>query len=428
MANVLLYPRFKAWAEDGTPLAAGKVYTYVTGTSTPATTYTNGGGATPNANPVILDSNGEADIWGAPATSYRILIKTSADVQVGQPIDNVAPITPSSTLLGNLNTNGYSIVSSGSNNITLTPGGSGAVVLDGLTWPTADGTNNQVIKTNGSGALSFVAAGTSLSADSSPQLSANLDFNTYNALFDNNTGIKDESGNEQLMFGTTASAVNYIKLSNAATGNNPTFLASGDDTNISMTFTPKGTGAIKLSGIAYPVADGTSGQVIVTNGSGTLSFSSAATAAFIQRQTATGTSVVTCSTALPVDDTIPQNTEGDEVITLAITPTSATNILTITCLIPIVSKSSSSGYITAAIFQDSTAGALASSVVWSSATTDRQALIIRHKMVAGTTSATTFKVRVGPNANTAYVLGDASGTRIFGGVAKVVMTIDETTP
>lgn len=54
--------------------------------------------------------------------------------------------------------------------------------------------------------------------------------------------INDTNGNESLLFSATASAVNEITLANAATGNAPVFSATGGDTNIGITFTPKGTG------------------------------------------------------------------------------------------------------------------------------------------------------------------------------------------
>ncbi len=57
---------------------------------------------------------------------------------------------------GDLDVNGNSIVSVSNGNIPITPNGSGKVILDGLSWPTSDGTANQVIKTDGSGNLSFV--------------------------------------------------------------------------------------------------------------------------------------------------------------------------------------------------------------------------------------------------------------------------------
>jgi hypothetical protein len=56
---------------------------------------------------------------------------------------------------GSLDVNGQAIVSASNGNIAITPNGSGSIVLDGLNWPQADGSANQVLQTNGSGQLSF---------------------------------------------------------------------------------------------------------------------------------------------------------------------------------------------------------------------------------------------------------------------------------
>jgi hypothetical protein len=80
------------------------------------------------------------------------------------------------------------------------------------------------------------------------QLTANLDANGYNIDFDDNTGIRDDSGNEQLIFQKTASAVNHFDVTNAATGNNPSISAVGDDSNISINLIPKGTGEVQANG------------------------------------------------------------------------------------------------------------------------------------------------------------------------------------
>ncbi len=56
---------------------------------------------------------------------------------------------------GNLDVNGNSIVSASGGNIAITPDTSGNIILDGLTFPNADGTSGQVLQTNGSGTLSF---------------------------------------------------------------------------------------------------------------------------------------------------------------------------------------------------------------------------------------------------------------------------------
>ena len=87
--------------------------------------------------------------------------------------------------------------------------------------------------------------------DTSPQLGGNLDTNSYFIEFDDAKGIRDDSSNEQLIFQKQGSAVNYYEITNAATGNNPIFSVAGDDTNIGLELTTKGTGLIKLNDAAY---------------------------------------------------------------------------------------------------------------------------------------------------------------------------------
>ena len=178
-----------------------------------------------------------------------------------------------------------------------------------------DGTNPDIIE---------VQTGGDVVDDTSPQLGGNLDTNSFNILFDDAHGITDESSNEQLFFSTTGSAVNYLNVTNAATGNDPKLSALGDDTNIDLaispkgsgevvvgtgsaaatitssgahdltldtnsgtnsgvisivdgangniTITPNGSGNIVLDGLTFPNADGSADTFLKTNGSGTLSF------------------------------------------------------------------------------------------------------------------------------------------------------------
>jgi hypothetical protein len=88
MARNLTYPLFKAFKADGEPAAGYKLYTYIGGTSTPQATYTTSALSVANANPVILDANGEAPIWMAAAL-YKLVLKTDLDVTVWT-IDNVS--------------------------------------------------------------------------------------------------------------------------------------------------------------------------------------------------------------------------------------------------------------------------------------------------------------------------------------------------
>ena len=61
------------------------------------------------------------------------------------------------------------------------------------------------------------------------------------------TGINDSNGNELILFTATGSAVNEITLANGATGSSPTITASGDDANVGINITTKGTGGVVLS-------------------------------------------------------------------------------------------------------------------------------------------------------------------------------------
>ena len=178
-----------------------------------------------------------------------------------------------------------------------------------------DGTNPDMIE---------IQTGGDVVDDTSPQLGGNLDTNSFNISFDDAHGITDESSNEQLFFSTTGSAVNYLNVTNAATGNDPKLSALGDDSNIDLAISPKGSGEvvvgtgsaaatittsgahdltldtnsgsnsgvititdgaggnisitpngsgnIVLDGLTFPNADGSADTFLKTNGSGTLSF------------------------------------------------------------------------------------------------------------------------------------------------------------
>ena len=88
----------------------------------------------------------------------------------------------------------------------------------------------------------------SVASDTSPQLGGDLDTNSFNIAFDDAHGINDENGNEQIIFQTTASAVNQFDITNAATGNAPSITATGGDSNISINLVPKGTGEVQANG------------------------------------------------------------------------------------------------------------------------------------------------------------------------------------
>lgn len=135
--------------------------------------------------------------------------------------------------------------------------------------------------------------------------------------------------------------------------------------------------------------------------------------------------VATGSTQMVLDDSIPQNTEGDEYMTLAITPKATTNKLLIEVIL-YATNTASATLTAAALFQNSIADALAAGWGAADAAVSSQSQVpIRHYMVAGTTSPITFKVRAGVNAAGTTTFNGSGGSRLFGGVFASSITITE---
>jgi len=91
MATLTPVPKIQFFDINGNPLVGGKLYSYAAGTTTPLATFTDQGGGTPNANPVILDSRGEANVW-LGSSSYKLRLTTAADVDIWT-VDNIVNTT-----------------------------------------------------------------------------------------------------------------------------------------------------------------------------------------------------------------------------------------------------------------------------------------------------------------------------------------------
>lgn len=133
--------------------------------------------------------------------------------------------------------------------------------------------------------------------------------------------------------------------------------------------------------------------------------------------------VATGTTIIPRDDTIPQSTEGDQYLSVAITPASATNILDITVVLH--ASCSVTTDIVAALFRDATAGALAVASMYATTSVGVVAVVLRHQVVAGSTAATTFKVRAGPITAGTVTFNGSVGGRYYGGVYASSIKITE---
>ena len=82
MTTIAPQPKLQFFDANGDPLVGGKLYSYAAGTTTPLATYTNYGGGTTNANPVVLDSRGEASVWLTPSSRYKLRLTTATDADV----------------------------------------------------------------------------------------------------------------------------------------------------------------------------------------------------------------------------------------------------------------------------------------------------------------------------------------------------------
>lgn len=80
---------------SGNPLSGGKLYSYLAGTTTPATTYTSSNGSTAHSNPIVLDAAGRVpaggEIWLTDGINYKFVLKTSTDTLIAT-YDNITGI------------------------------------------------------------------------------------------------------------------------------------------------------------------------------------------------------------------------------------------------------------------------------------------------------------------------------------------------
>lgn len=205
-------------------------------------------------------------------------------------------------------------------------------------------------------------------------------------------------------------------------------------TTPAITLTTTITGILKGNGTAISAAvSGTDYQVpitLATTGSGGATFSFGTLTIptndpVIQRVGNVVSTVTTGTTIIPYDNTIPQNTEGDQYLSQAITPKNTANILVIEAEAQVSYGTTSNSAESCALFQDSTAGALSAGFGFQSVGGATERIHLVYTMTAGTTSATTFKIRCGANAAGTTTFNGASGAQLFGGVNNSYIRITE---
>jgi hypothetical protein len=202
----------------------------------------------------------------------------------------------------------------------------------GVTWSATD-KGKKMVYSDGTNVVD--TAFTEVSSDYSPQLSGILDTNGNDIIIDNGGAVEDDSNNEYVKFVKTATAVNEVSVTNAAASGAPEISATGDDTDIDLKLTPKGSGNLVFDGIKFPNADGTVDQILTTNGSGVLSFvdNSGGTSWQAVKTTgftgAAGEGYFCDTTGGAFTATLPAGTLGDEISFIDYAGTFDTNNLTI---------------------------------------------------------------------------------------------------
>lgn len=106
--SAFLSPVFGAgaqlFANDGSVLSGGLIYTYISGSSTPAATYVDNTQGIANANPIVLDSGGRPthEIWLTSAIQYKFVVTDALGNQVGYVYDNVSGVNDANYPMSNL--------------------------------------------------------------------------------------------------------------------------------------------------------------------------------------------------------------------------------------------------------------------------------------------------------------------------------------
>lgn len=129
------------------------------------------------------------------------------------------------------------------------------------------------------------------------------------------------------------------------------------------------------------------------------------------------------TTVIPLDDTIPTDTEGTQIASITLTPKSATNKIQIS--VSGMGTMSATGHIVYAVYRNSASAAVSAGAVYVGSINNMVQIELFDEFVAGVTTPITISLRVGPGAaNTVRLNGTTSG-RFFGGVSGVTMTLTE---
>lgn len=187
-------------------------------------------------------------------------------------------------------------------------------------------------------------------------------------------------------------------------------------------FTRRRINLIEGTGITLTVADDSPNDevdVTITAPAGTAPV-------IVDRAYAEYTTNAGVTAVIPADDTIPQSSEGTQILSVSITPKTTTNRLRIRVFVA-GSHTVAAGAVTAAIFSGASANALRAVIINAAATANNLVSFgFETEYVPGSTSAATISVRIGPTGGTFYTNGTSSG-RLLGGASACTLEVEEIT-
>ena len=208
--------------------------------------------------------DGTLNVSGASTLTGAVSLPSTLQVPSGLTTLSTLAVTSTTSLVGtttidNLTFNDNTIGSSSNADINLTPGGTGSVVIENLTIDSnINITDNKIKTTTSNSDLVIEPAGTG---------------QVVIAKADINSGTIDNT----VIGATTPVAGTFTTLntSSALTVDGVTIddnTISTNASNANLELTGNGTGTVTISGFGFPTSDGTSNQVLKTDGSGNLGF------------------------------------------------------------------------------------------------------------------------------------------------------------
>lgn len=133
------------------------------------------------------------------------------------------------------------------------------------------------------------------------------------------------------------------------------------------------------------------------------------------------------TSAIPDDDTIPQITEGTEILSASITPKTITNKIRVLVNLADGCCASIGKYLITAVFLNGGANAIFAKAVGMPDNQERAQVSIVFENVPASTSEQTYTVRVGTHDGSTFRLNGFSSGRRLGGVQKCTLILEEIT-